>query len=211
MYKQIPSPGIYRNIQPQDLFVDKVTHLLYAFADIAPDGEVKSADSYADIVSAVATDAGCQRFCDSAVNFVKGKSPLPSFPQPFSHTQHSHPNWGLDGIDRAMADYTARGVPARKINLGMPLYGQAFQKTYSLEFLFTGVGNGTVELGVWLYKELPRGDGVGLWDDMSKATYSYDTVAMEMASYDSVGSVLDKMAYLLKKGLGEHVLGGKRG
>ncbi|WDK14291.1 chitinase 1 precursor [Colletotrichum graminicola] len=42
--------GVYgANYQPADIPADKVTHLLYSFADIAADGEVISSDSWSDI------------------------------------------------------------------------------------------------------------------------------------------------------------------
>ncbi|RYP56190.1 hypothetical protein DL771_011977 [Monosporascus sp. 5C6A] len=42
--------GIYgAKYRPNDLPASRIAHVLYAFADIAPDGEVMSSDSWADI------------------------------------------------------------------------------------------------------------------------------------------------------------------
>ncbi|EAQ93172.1 hypothetical protein CHGG_01407 [Chaetomium globosum CBS 148.51] len=52
------APGIYgANYQPEQLPGDKVTHVLYAFADIGPDGEVHSSDSYSDLEKHYPTDS----------------------------------------------------------------------------------------------------------------------------------------------------------
>ncbi|KAK4231705.1 endochitinase 1 [Podospora fimiseda] len=50
--------GIYgADYQPDQLPVENLTHILYAFADIAPDGEVISSDPYADLEKRFPTDS----------------------------------------------------------------------------------------------------------------------------------------------------------
>ncbi|KAK0667373.1 family 18 putative glycoside hydrolase [Cercophora samala] len=50
--------GIYgNNFQPQDLPADRITHVLYSFADIASDGEVFSSDTYSDLEKRYPTDS----------------------------------------------------------------------------------------------------------------------------------------------------------
>ncbi|KAK3937188.1 ThEn42 [Diplogelasinospora grovesii] len=332
--------GIYgANFQPQQLPASQITHVLYAFADIGSDGEVKSSDSYADLQKhyptdswneqgnnaygcvkqlyllkkknrqikvllsiggwtyspkfppIAATDSGRQKFASSAVKLVQGML-FPFY-------------WGLDGIDidweypanadeaqnfilllqacrqafddyeakyapgyhllitiaapagpshyqvmdlkgmdpyvdawnlmaydyagswdstsghqaniysngqnptatkfnteQAVRDYIVGGIPANKIVMGMPLYGRSFEATTGLGQPYNGIGAGTIQSGVWLYRDLPRVGAQEMYDDVAKASYSFDAAAKELISYDTVASAVTKAQYLIKKGLG---------
>lgn len=104
--------------------------------------------------------------------------------------------------DRAVGDYLAAGVPASKIVLGMPIYGRAFTNTNGLGEPYSGVGGGSWEAGVWDYKALPKPGAAVLYDDAAGATYSYDSAARELVSFDTPDMVRRKVGYLRSKGLG---------
>ncbi|KAM7195085.1 ThEn42 [Naviculisporaceae sp. PSN 640] len=326
--------GIYgANYQPQQLPASQISHVLYAFADIAYDGEVKASDPYADyqkhyptdswndvgnnaygcvkqlyilkkqnrnmkvllsiggwtyspkFAPIAATEAGRQRFASSAVKLVQdwGFDGLdidweyptnPSEARDFvlllqacrraldayaaknapgyhflitvaaaAGPQH-YGNMDLKGMDpyidawhlmaydyagswdttsghqsnifvnsqnpsstkfnteQAVRDYVKKGIAANKIVLGLPLYGRGFEATAGIGQSYTGIGAGSIQAGVWLYKDLPRPGATEVYDSVAMASYSYDKATRELISYDTVGSALTKAQYLVKKGLG---------
>ncbi|KAI6382767.1 hypothetical protein MCOR25_000576 [Pyricularia grisea] len=326
--------GIYgANYQPQDLPVDTVTHILYSFADIAADGEVKSSDTYSDLEKHYSTDswndAGRNAYgCVKQLYLLKKKNrhlkvllsiggwtyspkfaPIAATPEGRNRFATSAvkllADWGLDGLDvdweyptnqqeannyvlllkacrealdaysvknaqgykflltvatpagpvnygkmnlegmdkfvdfwnlmaydyagswdtttghqsniyindqnkvatkfsteKAVQDYFSRGINATKITLGLPLYGRSFASTDGLGKSFSGVGDGSIERGVWLYKDLPRPGAKVVYDDVARASYSYDATKRELVTYDTVDSAGEKTRYLKQKGLG---------
>lgn len=104
--------------------------------------------------------------------------------------------------EQAVRDYVARGIPVNKIVLGLPLYGRSFEATSGLGEPYNGIGAGSIQSGVWLYRDLPRPGAKEVYDDVAKASYSYDAGNRELISYDTVSSALNKAHYLVKKGLG---------
>ncbi|KAK3938709.1 endochitinase 42 [Diplogelasinospora grovesii] len=104
--------------------------------------------------------------------------------------------------DRAISDYIAAGVPSSKIVLGMPIYGRSFEQTLGLGDIFSGVGSGSWENGVWDYKALPKAGAQVIYDAVAGATYSYDPTAQELISFDTADMVTKKVSYLKSKGLG---------
>ncbi|OTB08812.1 glycoside hydrolase family 18 protein [Hypoxylon sp. CI-4A] len=97
--------------------------------------------------------------------------------------------------DEAVRHYEARGVHPRKILVGVPTYGRSFEGTSGLGRSYTGVG-------VWYYRDLPRPGADVVYDDVAKATYSYDAAAGELVSYDDVRSAAYKAEYLARRRLG---------
>ncbi|KAF9878725.1 chitinase 1 [Colletotrichum karsti] len=119
------------------------------------------------------------------------------------YTSKKNPLSTRASIDQAVNDYTKAGIPATKINLGMPLYGRAFNGTKGMGKSYRGLPNGTLDqAGIWSYKDLPRPGSRVIWDNVVKATYSYDNATQQLVSYDDLKSALYKQEYIKKKKLG---------
>ncbi|ODA84171.1 hypothetical protein RJ55_02689 [Drechmeria coniospora] len=105
--------------------------------------------------------------------------------------------------DTAVQAYIKGGVPARKLVLGMPIYGRSFENTAGIGKPFSGIGpGGGFEAGIWNYKDLPRAGATVIYDDVAKASYSYDAVTQELITFDTSDLVKTKVSYLMGRGLG---------
>ncbi|KAF9524949.1 glycoside hydrolase superfamily [Crepidotus variabilis] len=103
--------------------------------------------------------------------------------------------------DAAIKWYTGNGALASKINLGMPLYGRAFENTNGLGQPYSGIGPGTIEAGIYSYKSLPIA-GAQVFENATDITsYSYDSAKKELVSYDTPNIVKLKTDYIKAKGL----------
>ncbi|KAI0135550.1 glycoside hydrolase family 18 protein [Daldinia grandis] len=325
--------GVNSGFHPQELPVSELTHIYYAFADIDPDGTVKSSDPVVDLqkrypddslsnrtanaygavkqlyihkkwnrnlkvllsiggwnyspkfVTAAATDAARYKFAASAVklvtdwgfdgididweypandvekeNFVKllqacrqafDRHALlhgiryrftisvasPASPQNYEKLDLFAMNRYVDSwhlmaydysgswdtvsghqanvfsyessaaskrlsTDAAVQHYESQGIHPQKMLLGLPLYGRAFEGTSGLGQNYTSVGEGGPQPGVYYYKDLPKAGAEVVYDDVAKATYSYDAAARELVSYDDVRSTTYKAQYLKWRRLG---------
>ncbi|KOS22803.1 Chitinase 1 [Escovopsis weberi] len=114
----------------------------------------------------------------------------------------SNPNSTPFNTDQAIKAYVDAGVPSNKLVLGMPIYGRSFQSTTGMGANYSGVGSGSWENGVWDYKALPKAGAKMFYDDVAKATYSYDANTKELISFDTPDMITTKVTYLKNQGLG---------
>ncbi|RKF65522.1 Endochitinase B1 [Golovinomyces cichoracearum] len=102
----------------------------------------------------------------------------------------------------AVEYYKKNGVCSKKIVLGMPLYGRAFEQTNGLGEPFSGIGEGTWENGIYDYKVLPFPGSEEQCDDEACATFSYDPAKRRLISYDTVQMAEMKAKWIKNESLG---------
>ena len=122
--------------------------------------------------------------------------------------------------DKAIKYYLANGATASKINMGIPLYGRAFEDTTGLGEPYNGVsataslhlhnhvanlymqvGPGTFEAGVYSYNVLPIAGATVYENTTDVSSYSFDASSGELVSYDTPDIVTLKAKYVLANGL----------
>lgn len=104
--------------------------------------------------------------------------------------------------DQAITFYLQNGATAGKINMGIPLYGRAFENTNGIGQPYSGIGPGTIEAGIYSYKDLPLA-GAQVFENLTDVTsYSYDSSSRELVSYDTPHIATLKAQYVVSKGLG---------
>lgn len=107
---------------------------------------------------------------------------------------------GFSG-DAAVKYYVSHGASASKINLGIPMYGRAFENTNGIGQAYSGIGPGTVEAGIYSYKFLPIAGAQVFENSTDVTSYSYDSSKKELVSYDTPNIVRTKSQYIVNQGL----------
>jgi chitinase len=99
--------------------------------------------------------------------------------------------------EETLQGYQLAGVPAGKLNLGVPFYGRGWARVSNandgLYQLAGGVPRGTYEKGVDDFKALEAKDYTGYWDEEAEAYWIYN--GRTFWSYDNAASATNKATY----------------
>nr|AIT18917.1 chitinase [Hirsutella thompsonii] len=107
-------------------------------------------------------------------------------------------------VASAVRGYVNSGIPAKKILLGIPLYGRSFNQTNGLGQVFTpSNGSQWGEPGIWDYNKLPKNGATPLQDNEAHAWFTYQKEGnrSEFITFEVPQSVRDKVAYIKGQGL----------
>ncbi len=112
-------------------------------------------------------------------------------------------------VGAAVDSYLAAGMPAKKIVVGLALYGRGWQGVGStnngLHQAGVSAGVGTWEKGVFDYDDLVTNylpTMTRYWDNNAKVPYLYDPARGLFISYDDAQSIKLKVDYVKSKNLG---------
>ena len=103
--------------------------------------------------------------------------------------------------DRAVQFFRKAGVHPSKLVLGVPLYGRGFNQTQGPGQPYGSVAPGSLEAGVYSYKELPLQGAQENFDARAGAGWSFDPSQGQLISYDTPASADAKAEYIQKQGL----------
>ena len=114
------------------------------------------------------------------------------------------PSGNTINSDYTVQLYKASGVPADKLNLGIPFSGKGWQGVQNVNNgLFQPANNpapGTWGQGVDEYKYIKEKNLPLYWDSEAQASWAYD--GNIFWSFDTPDSILNKMSYIKSQGLG---------
>ncbi|KAF2026823.1 hypothetical protein EK21DRAFT_92071 [Setomelanomma holmii] len=188
----------YANILGQDKGYAAEAKPKFLLSIAAPAGEtncesflpLKDVGSVVDFVNLMAYDyaGSCDPTTGHSANLAPSLSNLKPTP------------YNTAAVVRA---YLSSGVPASKLNLGMPLYGHAFTHTSGLGEPYSGTSPGSFEAGIYDFKDLPLKGATEYFGAEAYAMYGYDNSTSMLVSYDTVPMALTKVDFLRKMGLGE--------
>jgi chitinase len=99
--------------------------------------------------------------------------------------------------------YLSQGATSTKLFIGGAFYSRGFSNTNGLgQSANGGSPDKSWEAGICDYKDLPRPGAIEMWDNESKASYSYDAVRKVFNSYDTSLSLKYKCQYINQRNLG---------
>ncbi len=116
----------------------------------------------------------------------------------------AHPELDQNSAVNAVDLHLKAGVPANKINLGIPLYGRKWEGVTPSgdQVLFQKAE--TVGMGIDYVNfaaDINQNGYKRFWDDMAKAPYLWNAEKRIFISYEDAQSIQCKMEYLKNKGL----------
>jgi len=109
-----------------------------------------------------------------------------------------------DSGDRAYRLYTAAGVPANKLVLGVPFYGRSwFMKTTENRGINRAIDSVTHGGGYTYLKDsvTTRPGFVRYWDEKAKAPYLWNESTRQLVAYDDEESIKVKCEYVRERGM----------
>lgn len=105
-------------------------------------------------------------------------------------------------VEKSVADWLSKGIPASKLLIGVAYYSRGFANTAGIGQAASGASpDKSWEAGCVDYKDLPKQGSVEMWDEKAQAVYSYDAKRKVLNSYDDPRSVKAKCEFVKKKGL----------
>ena len=129
---------------------------------------------------------------------------FPSTNDPGNRWENSRKMNVRDAVDC----YLLRGMPARKVNIGIPLYGVGWRIAKGLKkplYAPTVDPSRSEEIGTLDYASVQQMIARGLhpsWDVISHAPFIYNPATGLFVSYDDGRSVTEKVDFVVQKGLG---------
>ncbi len=111
--------------------------------------------------------------------------------------------YGIYSVEEGVAAWQKLGVPSTKLFVGAALYSRGFSNTDGIGKACSGASpDKSWEAGSVDYKALPLPGAVEMWDDVAKASYSFDAKKRVINSYDTVRSVTEKCKFVCDNNLG---------
>lgn len=95
--------------------------------------------------------------------------------------------------------YHSIGIPAKKLIMGMPLFGRSFSNTAGPGRSYTHKNGSS---SVYDVKLLPPLGATEYWDPIIGSSFSYNNKTGEMISYDNFGVANQKAQYIIRNGFG---------